>query len=93
MNACIAVGRIGEAERLLEWMRQQGLRVDARSYNLLLKGYARTGEVAKMRELLEDMQSRGVEPSIASYNTMINVHVRRQDMAEVGLPCVPSILK
>jgi pentatricopeptide repeat protein len=83
MNACIAVGRVDEAERLLERMHQQGFRVDARAYNLLLKGYARTGKIAKMRELLEEMQHRGVEPSTASYNTMISVHVRMQDMAEV----------
>lgn len=87
MNACIGVGQLEEARDLLENMRERGLAVDARAFNVVLKGYARRGDVQKMRDMLEEMQRCGVEPSIASYNTLINVYVRRGDMAEVSQCC------
>lgn len=88
MNACIGVGRLEEAKGLLENMRERGLGVDARAYNVMLKGYARRGDVQKMRDMLEEMQRCGIEPSIASYNTLINVYVRRGDMPEVRCCCI-----
>ena len=57
MNACIGVGRLDEASALLEGAVAAGVRLDARAYNVLLKGHARAGDpdalagiVAHMRE-------------------------------------------
>ena len=41
MTACIGVGRLDEAEGLIEVMRDAGLRPDIRAYNIILTGYSR----------------------------------------------------
>jgi pentatricopeptide repeat protein len=83
MNACIAVGKIEEARDLLERMHSGGFNPDVRSYNILLKGYARIGDTEGMQDLVMQMRGRGVEPSPTSYNTLVDAYVRKCDLSEV----------
>lgn len=56
MNACIGVGRLDEASALLEAAVAAGVRLDARAYNVLLKGHARAGNPASLASIMEQMQ-------------------------------------
>ena len=56
MNACIGVGRLDEAAALLDAAVTAGVRLDARAYNVLLKGHARGGDPAALAGIMEQMQ-------------------------------------
>ena len=56
MNACIGVGRLDEAAALLDAAVAAGVRLDARAYNVLLKGHARAGDPAALAGIMEQMQ-------------------------------------
>ena len=56
MNACIGVGRLDEAAALLEAAVAAGVRLDARAYNVLLKGHARAGDPAALASITAQME-------------------------------------
>lgn len=56
MNACIGVGRLDEAAALLDAAVAAGVRLDARAYNVLLKGHARAGDPDALAGIMEQMQ-------------------------------------
>ncbi len=56
MNACIGVGRLDEAAALLDAAVAAGVRLDARAYNVLLKGHARAGDPSALAGIMEQMQ-------------------------------------
>ena len=49
MNACVGLGYVEEAERVLGAMLGSGMRPDVRAYNVLLKGHARAGNAAGLQ--------------------------------------------
>ncbi len=56
MNACIGVGRLDEAAALLDAGVRAGVRLDARAYNVLLKGHARAGAPGALAGLVARMR-------------------------------------
>lgn len=49
LNACVAVGRIDEANGLLKFMVKQGLSPGIGSYNIIIKFYCGAGGSAHAR--------------------------------------------
>jgi len=57
MNACIGVGRLDEATALLDGGVRAGVRLDARAYNVLLKGHARAGAPGALAGLVARLRA------------------------------------
>lgn len=81
IKACVDVGRLREADRLLGRMAGAGAPPDARAYNILLAGHARAANAGAMARLLQRMTAAGVAASAVTYNTLIDGHVRAGDLA------------
>lgn len=58
LNACVAVGRIDEANSLLKFMVKQGLAPGIGSYNIIIKFYCGAGGAAHARAGSEQTQDR-----------------------------------
>lgn len=69
--ACVAVGRLGEAESLLAWAREAGVRAGHGAYNRLLTYHTQRWDMAAALQCLKTMRARGYEPDLVSWNTMI----------------------
>ena len=84
MNACIGVGRTQEAEALLyELLARPFLQADVRVFNILLKGYAASGDLGRFDGVLADIRAAGLAPTAPTYNTIINTYVDAGRMEEV----------
>ena len=86
MKACVDVGKVEEAEKLVEqaiWNRSPAAK-DVRTYNILLKGYSMTGSSGKRKKQLQNVMQRmrttEVQPSCVTYNILIDSHVRCGDV-------------
>jgi len=84
MKACVDTGRMEDAERIVEAMENgsssspspKAAARDVRTYNILLKGYAKAGDRRALQEVLERMKKADVKPSCVTYNTLVSAHVR-----------------
>ncbi|EFN58087.1 hypothetical protein CHLNCDRAFT_34493 [Chlorella variabilis] len=81
LKACVDVGRLREAERLLQRMAAAGAPPDVRAYNILLAGHGRAGATGAMARLMQRMAAGGVQPSAVTYNTLVDGYVRARDLA------------
>lgn len=83
IKACVDVGKLKEADRVLQRMAAAGAKPDARAYNALLAGHARaaaTAGPAGMSRLMQRMVAAGVSPSAVTFNTLIDGYVRARDL-------------
>ena len=56
VNACVEDGRLSEAQALMRWMREQGLRPGHGCFNMLLKYHTRRGDMVAARRVWLDMR-------------------------------------
>jgi pentatricopeptide repeat protein len=78
MHACVCVGRLGEAEVLLEPLRERAGAVSrpvVSGHNLLMKAHAQAGNTDAARKLFAAMKARGVAPDAVTYNTLLAAFV------------------
>ncbi|KAL4858667.1 Pentatricopeptide repeat-containing protein [Chlorella vulgaris] len=80
IKACVDVGRLREADKLLLRMAAKGVPPDVRAYNILLSGHSRAAATGAMGRLLQRMAAAGVEPSAVTYNTLVDGYVRARDL-------------
>ncbi len=80
IKALVDVGRLKEADRLLQRMAAAGLPHDVRAYNSLLAGHARAANTAAMGRLMQCMVAAGVAPSAVTFNTLLDGYVRARDL-------------
>ena len=73
--ACSGAGKMQEARRLLDEMREVGFRPDVRAYNMLLKGHARQNDIDSLGDVVEDIQDAGLRPDTTTYNTLVDAYV------------------
>ena len=87
MKACVDVGRLQEAEELLDRAERSGSSAsrDVRSYNILLHGYANSGDLASMIELLTEIQTKKIHLSSITYNTLIGAYAKAGDLARARM--------
>lgn len=76
----VDVGRLKEADRLLQRMAAAGLPPDVRAHNALLAGHARAANTAAMGRLMQRMVAAGVVPSAVTWNTLLDGYVRARDL-------------
>ena len=78
MKACVEVGKLSEAENLLQTVidTKSPAAKDVRTFNILLKGYAMSGKNKKrLDQLMNRMREAKVKPSCVTYNILIDSHV------------------
>ncbi|KAF6255695.1 hypothetical protein COO60DRAFT_1296468 [Scenedesmus sp. NREL 46B-D3] len=78
MHACVCVGRLQEAEALLEPLRERAgaaSRAVLSGHNLLLKAHAQAGNPGAARKLFAAMKARGLAPDAVTYNTLLAAFV------------------
>lgn len=80
IKACVDVGRLREADKLLARMAAAACTPDARAYNTLLAGFARGANVAGMARLVQRMGAAGVAPTVVTFNTLVDGYVRAGDL-------------
>merc|ERR1719224_239257 len=61
-------------------------KVDAVSYNTLLKAFLKAGQIQKARALLSEMSAGGVTPNKVTYNEMLNALVNIKDRRGMWQP-------
>ncbi|WIA31294.1 hypothetical protein OEZ86_002196 [Tetradesmus obliquus] len=78
MHACVCVGRLQEAEALLEHLRSvagAASRPVVSGHNLLMKAAAAAGNCDAARKQFAGMKARGLAPDAVSYNTLLAAFV------------------
>jgi pentatricopeptide repeat protein len=78
MHACVCLGRLGEAEALLEPLRERSGAVSrpvVSGHNLLMKAHAQAANPDAARKLFAAMKARGLVPDAVTYNTLLGVFV------------------
>lgn len=76
MKACVDVGKIDEAQDLLECSIAQTGKADVRAYNIIIKGHASNKDIPALEAVVEDMKTAGVKPSSVTFNILIDAHAR-----------------
>ena len=101
MQACVGVGRLSEAEDILDKIEQSNVSAsksskrassssatastwerDARTYNILINGYARERNTDGIEALFRRMLAANIRPTIITYNALISSHVKSNRMDE-----------
>lgn len=77
---CIS-GRIKEALELIRDLKNKGLSLDPRYFEILIKGLCRADRIADALEILDIMKTRQLV-SEKVYEIIINGHLRRNDLSK-----------
>jgi pentatricopeptide repeat protein len=94
MQACVAVGKMREAEEILDLIERldsnEGKRAttsnqDARTYNILINGYAKERNTAAIEALFRRMLTLNIRPTIITYNALVSSHVKSGRVDEAVL--------
>lgn len=92
MKACMDVGKLKEAEKLLRdaIAAKAPAAKDVRTYNILLKGYAMSGSArSQLDQIVRRMQDADVKPSCVTYNILIDSHVQSGEV-EAARECMAA---
>lgn len=82
MQACVGIGKLEEAEEILNLLEERNAAADIRTYNILINGYAKKRATSSIESLFDRMRLSGVKPSITTYNALISSHAKRGRMGE-----------
>ena len=82
MHAFARLGRVKDAEAVLEEMRMRQVEPDAGSYNVLIAGYERQRQPERALALYEEMTRRGVAPDAYVLNSLVSVTADMNDRAK-----------
>lgn len=84
MHAFARLGRVRDAEAVLEEMRMRQVDPDAGSYNVLIAGYERQRQPERALALYEEMTRRGVAPDAYVLNSLVAVTADMKDRAKAN---------
>ena len=65
-------GKVKQAVKWLQTMKDRGIEPDAMSYNSIINACAQGSQVEEAVKWLKTMQDQGIAPNIMSYNSVIN---------------------
>jgi len=71
LDVCAAAGAMNRAHEVVKSMAKEIK--DEITYNILVKGYASTGNTAKVWDVLREMDEEGCAPSTTAYNCLLNM--------------------
>ncbi|GFR48274.1 hypothetical protein Agub_g10140 [Astrephomene gubernaculifera] len=82
MNLCVDLGRLGEAQHLLQAMRTAGHRPGWGAYHILMKYHVSRGDMDAARRLFRQLREYhgGKPPGISAYNVLLAGYVRQGDL-------------
>eukprot|EP00798_Chlamydomonas_sp_ICE-L_P011512 gene11512-34225_t len=80
VNACVEVGKLDEALKIIQRMRANNLRPGRGSYNMIIKYHCKSGDMDAARQVLRDRHQNGFYPDLYSFNTLIDGYVQAGDM-------------
>jgi len=81
LNACIMYGQMAEAEEIFRQICVSGLDApDLRTFNLMLKGYARCGDAEKAEVVLQSMQQLQMKPDGWTLSTIVLLYTNAGDL-------------
>ncbi|PWA58720.1 tetratricopeptide repeat (TPR)-like superfamily protein [Artemisia annua] len=73
-------GRMGEAMRVWEEMKDNGLKCDVMGYNTMIAGFCEAGDVNKAEEFFKEMGLNVVESSCVMYERLISSYCKVKDV-------------
>ena len=82
IKACVNMKRIHEAESIISTMEMMDARPDIRTYNIIVKEYARIGDMHAVENILQRIETIGLKPTVATYNAVIASHIHAGKMDE-----------
>jgi pentatricopeptide repeat protein len=74
-KVCLSTGNAGDAQTVLEDMRQS-YNVDVQAYTLLVRAYGAKGRFDKAERVVEDMRLHDVTPDEATHNALLDTAAR-----------------
>jgi len=83
INQAASRGDSRKAAAVLESLAAGGAKVDATSYNLLMRSYAKNNDRHGAECCLKNMCTRGIAPTEYSFNTLMNMCAKSDDAAGV----------
>uniref|UniRef100_A0A7R9YEJ5 Pentacotripeptide-repeat region of PRORP domain-containing protein n=1 Tax=Pinguiococcus pyrenoidosus TaxID=172671 RepID=A0A7R9YEJ5_9STRA len=78
-SAYVSDGKVGDALRVLDQMRQADLDPGIAAYNIILNGFA-SDELGEAVKLFKHIERSEVEPDIVTFNTMLKMMSRMYDV-------------
>ncbi|RCV16708.1 hypothetical protein SEVIR_3G163100v4 [Setaria viridis] len=81
LHSLVCNGRVDAARDMLPQAPKLGVRTNAVSYNIILKGVCHRDGFAGARAVLEEMLARGVRPTVVTFNTLVGSACREGELA------------
>ncbi|KAJ4794701.1 Pentatricopeptide repeat-containing protein [Rhynchospora pubera] len=79
INALVENGRVDHARNVLNSCPKLGIRSNVVSYNIIIKGYCKSGDLDGARQVLDEMvERRNIRPSVVTFNILIG-HVCKEN--------------
>lgn len=79
LNVLVVNGRLDHARNVLDSCPKLGIRSNIVSYNIIIKGYCRSGDLDSARQVVDEMvQRRNFRPSVVTFNILIG-HACKRD--------------
>merc|ERR1719316_2600772 len=82
LDVCVCAGRMDEAMKLFNEMKDGGGVCDIVAYNTLIKGHCNERRVDRAITLFKDMQAQGLQANDVSYNSILNAHIRERAFSD-----------
>ncbi|KAM3412325.1 hypothetical protein ACQJBY_003802 [Aegilops geniculata] len=80
VHCLVCNGRVDAARNMLPRAAKLGVRPNAVSYNIILKGLCGRDGSAGARVVLDEMLGRGVRPTVVTFNTLVGAACREGDV-------------
>ncbi|XP_062232633.1 pentatricopeptide repeat-containing protein At1g07740, mitochondrial [Phragmites australis] len=81
LHSLVCNGRVDAARDMLPQAPKLGVRTNAVSYNVILKGVCHRDGFSGARPVLDEMLGRGVRPTVVTFNTLVGSACREGELA------------
>ncbi|CAN6359290.1 unnamed protein product [Urochloa humidicola] len=81
LHSLVCNDRVDAAREMLPEAPSLGVRTNAVSYNIILKGVCHRDGFSGARGVLEEMLARGVRPTVVTFNTLVGTACREGELA------------
>jgi len=82
LDVCVCSGRMDEAMKLFDEMKNGGGVCDIVAYNTLIKGHCNERRVDRAIALFQELKTSGLQANDVSYNSILNAHIRERAFKE-----------
>lgn len=76
-------GKAGDVVKMIEEMKEAGVKPDSISYNYLMSCYCKNGMIDEAKKVYEGLEGNGCKPNGATFGTMIH-YLAKNEMFEYG---------